>query len=412
MENNIQLILSNYESRYSDLSVFLDERATEFYVYMGLSLLERVSANAEEIGYKMFIGRLYNQGVKLSILRDRFHHDSRTVKKWGNALKTCSVEVMSKAFAGRSATKKTNPLLIRYVLQQYRLRSTLGRSYREKIIQGVKEIFKVTLSPSLVSQIFSLTSKDSNESSKDEKMGTSTHNSASSNSKNTQTVQRSTLFQKDSPASTNGELIHHAGLVLFEEYLPAYSWFDQQMLRQILSGAVNVEQSKTLCFESLSRFSPKVIKTLRKQRQLLDQRANLENELELYRMNAQLLDDGPGKGKIYYFDPHTKHYTGILKILKGWCGSLHSISKIINLDTFHTQSGRPCFIQHYSSYYDMRERFFMSLAVFDKLFAPEERCGRTFVVDRGIFGVECFKRFEYDYLITWEKGTTVRDGMM
>ena len=46
----------------------------------------------------------------------------------------------------------------------------------------------------------------------------------------------------------------------------------------------------------------------------------------------------------------------------------------------------------------------MSLSLFDELFSPDERSGRTFVMDRGIFGIECFKRFEKDYLITWEKG--------
>lgn len=176
------------------------------------------------------------------------------------------------------------------------------------------------------------------------------------------------------------------------------------MLCQILSGAVNVEQSKTLCFESLSRFCPNLIKTLREQRHLLDEEATLQNELELYRRNALFLSDGPGKGNIYFFDPHSKRYTGQLKILKGWCGSLHSVSQIINLDCFHPETGRPCFIQHYSPYYDMRERFFMSLSLFDELFPLDERSGRTFVIDRGIFGVECFSRFEKDYLITWEKG--------
>jgi hypothetical protein len=143
---------------------------------------------------------------------------------------------------------------------------------------------------------------------------------------------------------------------------------------------------------------------LREQRHLLDEEATLENELELYRRNASFLSDGPGKGKVYFFDPHSKRYTGQLKVLKGWCGSLHSVSKIINLDCFHTETGRPCFIQHYSPYYDMRERFFMSLSLFDELFSPDERSGRTFVIDRGIFGIECFYRFEKDSLITWEKG--------
>ena len=90
--------------------------------------------------------------------------------------------------------------------------------------------------------------------------------------------------------------------------------------------------------------------------------------------------------------------------MKGWCGSTHSISKIVNLDSFHTASGRPCYIQHYTPYYDMRERFFMSLVQFDRLFDVDKRTGRTFIIDRGIYGLDCFFRFEKDYLITWEKG--------
>lgn len=407
MTENIQLVLSSYETRYSDLSVFIDREESEFYVYIGVALLERISIDAEEIGHKMFIGRLYNSGVKLCILRDRFGHDNRTVKKWGNALKTCDVDEMSKAFTGRKAAKKTTPELIRYILQQYNNRSILGRSYREKIIMGVEEVFAMHLSASLISQIFRLKSNTSHDNSKDlndEKRAIPEHKKIAIGSENDQTVQRSPIFSDEYPLSPNGEMIHHAGLVLFEKYLSCYPWFQRQVLCQILSGAVNVEQSKTLCFDSLSRFCPNLIKTLREQRHLLDKEAILENELELYRSNASFLSDGPGKGKVYYFDPHSKRYTGQLKILKGWCGSLHSVSKIINLDCFHTETGRPCFIQHYSPYYDMRERFFMSLSLFDELFSPGERSGRTFVIDRGIFGIECFSRFEKDYLITWEKG--------
>ncbi len=403
MIENIQLVLSNYETRYSDLSVFLDKEESEFYVYIGVALLERISIDTEQIGHKMFIGRLYNSGVKLSVLRDRFGHDSRTVKKWGNALKTCDVDEISKAFTGRKAAKKTTPELIRYIQQQYNNRSVLGRSYREKIIIGVEEVFSVRLSASLISQIFRL-ERNISHGSNDEKRAILEHKTTVAASKNDQSVHRSPIFFDEYSPSPNGEMIHHAGLVLFEKYLSCYPWFQRQVLCQILSGAVNVEQSKTLCFDSLSRFCPTLIKTLREQRHLLDEEATLENELELYRANASFLSDGPGKGKIYYFDPHSKRYTGQLKILKGWCGSLHSVSKIINLDCFHTETGRPCFIQHYSPYYDMRERFFMSLSLFDELFTPDERSGRTFVIDRGIFGIECFKRFENDYLITWEKG--------
>jgi len=407
MKENIQLVLSNYESKYSDLSVFLDKEEAEFYVYIGVALLERVSIDAEEIGHKMFIGRLYNSGVKLSVLKERFEHDPRTIKKWGRALKTCDVDEMSKAFTGRKAKMKTTPELIRYVVQQYKERFILGHSFREKIIMRVEEVFGVRLSPSLISGIYRNCGDDLPDDSfdlEDENKATLEHEETFTGSKYVGSVQRSPFFSSDRPLSPNGEMIHHAGLVLFEKHLSSYPWFQRQIICQILSGAVNVEQSKSLCFESLAKFCPKSLKTLREQRQLLDDYATLDGELELYRINAGLLSDGPGKGKVYYFDPHTKRYTGTLNTLKGWCGSLHSVSRIINLDCFHTQSGRPCFIQHYSPYYDMRERFFMSLAVFDELFAPDDRSGRTFVIDRGIFGLECFKRFENDYLITWEKG--------
>ena len=407
MKENIQLILSSYETRYSDLSVFLDKEESEFYVYIGVALLERVSINAEEIGHKMFIGRLYNSGVKLCVLEKRFGHDPRTVKKWGWALKTCDVDEMSKAFTGRKAKMKTTPELIRYVVQQYKSRSVLGSSFREKIIMGVEEVFGVRVSPSLISGIY----RNSGDAppvgsfySDEENRDALEHKEAFVGSKYVGSVQRSPIFSTDSPPSQNGEMIHHAGLVLFEKDLSSYPWFQRQIICQVLSGAVNVEQSKSLCFESLARFCPELSKTLSAQRRLLDDHATLEGELELYRLNAGLLSDGPGKGKVFYFDPHTKRYTGMLNALKGWCGSLHAVSRIINLDCFHTQSGRPCFIQHYSPYYDMRERFFMSLSVFDELFAPNERTGRTFVIDRGIYGLECFKRFENDYLITWEKG--------
>lgn len=154
MTENLQLVLSNYESKYSDLSVFIDQKESEFYAYLGVALLERININAEEIGHKMFIGRVYNSGAKLCTIIKAFGHDGRTVKKWGAALKTCDVDEMSKAFTGRKAVRKTTPELIRYVLQQYHYRSILGHSYRKKIIMGVEDVFGVHLSTSLVNSIF------------------------------------------------------------------------------------------------------------------------------------------------------------------------------------------------------------------------------------------------------------------
>ena len=87
----IQPILSCCESIDTDLSVFVNSEESEFYVYLGVALLERVSISPENIAHKMLIGRLYNSGAKLSLLRERFNHDPRTIKKWANALKVVTL---------------------------------------------------------------------------------------------------------------------------------------------------------------------------------------------------------------------------------------------------------------------------------------------------------------------------------
>jgi hypothetical protein len=203
-----------------------------------------------------------------------------------------------------------------------------------------------------------------------------------------------------------GEMwLHHIGLALFAPALALFAnAFERQLLAQILLGAVNIEQAKTLCRASLAYLVQPLVLGLAEQRRLLDTRATPLAVIEVYRRNAELLADGPNRGTEFYFDPHVKEYTGQLKVLKGWCGRVHGVVKSLNLDCFHTLSGRPCFVQHYSPYYDMRERFFFSRSQFDLLFAADRRSGRTFVIDRGIYSLPVLQSFGADYVITWEKG--------
>ena len=167
------------------------------------------------------------------------------------------------------------------------------------------------------------------------------------------------------------QFIHHAGQAIFASQMKGFSDpLQRQFIGQILQGAVNVEQSKTICGRSLAHFTGPVINGLKDQRDGLDRQAGIEAVFGVYERNRELLIDGPNRGDLFYFDPHTKEYTGQLKVLKGWCGRRHGPAKVMNLDSFHTRSGRPCFVQHYSAYYDMRERFFMSRDLFDRLFVP------------------------------------------
>ncbi len=269
----IQPVLSCCESLDTDLSVFIDPEESQFYVYIGVALLERVSISAEAIDHKMLMGRLYNGGARLALLKKRFRHDPRTIKKWGDALKSCDANEMSIAFAGRQAFTKRTPALINYVRQQYRERSFLGRSYRERIILGVQEIFGVMISRSLVSDICRNQSTISPEQSDDEcydiapNRAIVEHLDDNSTSNGDSTVQRLPCFLSDRYDTYFGKImLQHAGLILFDCADVKYNLVQQQIICQLLQGAVNIEQSKTLCFESLLFFNNELISCLRDQR--------------------------------------------------------------------------------------------------------------------------------------------------
>ncbi|HIM11953.1 TPA: hypothetical protein EYM26_14265 [Candidatus Poribacteria bacterium] len=213
--------------------------------------------------------------------------------------------------------------------------------------------------------------------------------------------------------SSQLRVIHHAGQILFSPWMdliganrPHAFGLQSQWIGQILQGAVNIEQSHLICDSSLSFFTGPTLAGLKAQRDHLAEMASPEAILDVYKANARLLPDGPGIGKAFFYDPHTKDCSTQLDMLKGWCGRHHAITKVLHLDFIHTQSGLPCFIQHYDNFYDLRERFFITLSVFQNLFPHNSLAGSTFILDRGIFGSGVFAKFrEHNCdLITWEKG--------
>lgn len=406
MQTSLQPILSCGEGICSDISIFLNRGGTEYEVYLGVALLERVGADPEVTQRKMLVGRLYNAGVPVVELGEKFGHDPRTIKKWAAALLSSDIDEMARAFAGRAGRRRTSPELIRYARQLYRDRHILGRNYRQVIIEKVAEVFGVRISTSTASAIFASAQKDDPLPEEVGERAIPSQPEVESSSEQAGSVKQSPTPLPAQTAAAGGgrQWIHHAGQVLFAEGMKGIADpLLRQFIAQILQGAVNVEQSKTLCGRSLANFTGPVVNGLREQRRRLDQQARIEQLMRIYGHNAELLSDGPNRDDLFYFDPHTKEYTGLLDVLKGWCGRRHGVVKALNLDSFHTRSGRPCFIQHHSPYYDMRERFFMALARFDLLFAPEKRRGRTFVIDRGIYSLPTLQSFGRDYVITWEK---------
>ena len=407
MPTTLQPILACDQQGASDITVALTAGGTAYEVYLGVALLERVGADPASVARKMLVGRLYNAGRTLTELGERFGHDPRTIRKWAGALRSGDIDAIARAFAGRQGHRKTSPELLRYAWQLYRERARLGRNYRALVIEQIAEVFGVRLSTTTVSGLFAAAAAGQAERSEPPIRATALQNAPAPGSAAPASVKQSPISlpvqgERLAPAR---QWLHHAGQALFAgEMAGIADPLQRQLLGQVLQGAVNIEQSKTLCLRSLAHFTGPVVAELKAQRDGLDRLACEEALIAAYARNAELLVDGPNRGDLFYFDPHVKEYTGQLKLLKGWCGRRHGVVKALNLDSFHTRSGRPCFIGHYSPYDDTRERFFRSRARFDRLFDHDRRQGRSFVIDRGIYSLPVLQSFAPDYVITWEKG--------
>ena len=417
---NLQPLLVSCKYTATDLSLMLSSDGRDIFAFLDTALLERISCSPEKLEYKILVGRMVNAGHSLSELTKAFGHDPRTMKRWGAALQSEDPEFIVSVFSGRGGAGKVTPALKKYITRRYReLRKRNDQEYRDKIRCEVSHYFDTDLSGETLRKIFR--AADCTVTDFAEKMSTDCASASGSGMDYGQERNRSpeNIGSSELPpdilstGSKSVRAVHHAGMILFIIMLelfrrehPHSGALQSQWVGQILQGAVNIEQSRMVTAEDLARFTGIAEPGIEPQRRQLRDLATPDAVVDIYAANARLLSDGPGKGDIFYYDPHSKEYTGGLDVLKGWCGSRHSIVKTMYLDAIHTESGRPCFLQHYSPYYDLRERFFMALEMFNRIFPEERRKDRTFVLDRGIYGLETIKLLlnSDDDLITWEKG--------
>jgi len=173
----------------------------------------------------------------------------------------------------------------------------------------------------------------------------------------------------------------------------------------VLLGAVNVERTKLLNFESLQILLGKAVGSLNLQRSQLDKMANDEGFLSLLRCNAEWV--GAREQTQFYYDPHTKQYTGAEKILEGWCPKVRGVDKVLHMDFIHTPEGEPVFVEDTDNFDDLRERFPKVVGRFRRMLDVPDEKPLTFVIDRGIFKIELFSRLReshHIHIVTWEKG--------
>jgi len=213
------------------------------------------------------------------------------------------------------------------------------------------------------------------------------------------------------PTPSTARFCHHVGVLLFckvlwglEQHGATEGWLLKQWLATLLLGAVNIEQTKLLDFEALERLLGRTLRSRFPQRCQLKELAAVPTTLEVLGFNAQLV--GAAQQRDFYFDPHTKHYTGQQPVLKGWCATLRWADKVLHSDCFHTPTGQPVYLDCADNYQDMRQRFATLRPPFRQAVGLPAEAVVTYVLDRGIFSHEVFTQAldAPDYhLITWEK---------
>jgi len=153
----------------------------------------------------------------------------------------------------------------------------------------------------------------------------------------------------------------HAGVLLFADALrtvadavtPPQPWL-RQALGSVLAGALNVEPTKHLNAADLAALLGPQVQGLGAQRRQLKALAAGPTAAALLRWNAHRLDAAAQSD--FYFDPHTKHYTGMAAVLKGWCATLRWADKALHSDFLHSATGQPLYFECTDNYADLRVR--------------------------------------------------------
>jgi hypothetical protein len=201
----------------------------------------------------------------------------------------------------------------------------------------------------------------------------------------------------------------HLGVLIFSSFFKTLTdkglGYIKQWLIAILLGAQNIEQTKFLHYSSLKAMLDNVVKHPISQRYTLKQMATAANRDALLCFNGELVK--VIRERDFYYDPHTKHYTGQLKILATWCPSVRLADKGINMDFIHTVNGFPVYFDTADNFYDLRERFKANFECFRVLMGFPDDIVLTTIIDRGIFSTDILSDIvatPNQHIITWEKG--------
>ena len=429
MHGELQQILGTGK-RNPCFTVFRGEQG-DLLLFYGGELLERLPDDRGHAQYKLMVATLYNAGVNARSLQETFRVDPKTMRRWGRALEGGDVDGLARVLAGRQAHRKLTPEIQAFARMRFlHIYPENRRSYSQTIRREIVEVFAKEISAESLRPLFGKLRKaiacggevraEKGETPCDVALPESTHSDALKPQKQAEGAIESgkggNPYRKGSPSfpsKTEGniEFSHHLGILLFSQVLllvervdEAFGWLLKQWLCSILLGALNIEQSKLLDLDGLAQVIGQTRKSRRPQRVLLAGLARTSIADRLYLLNAELV--GADSCSDFYYDPHTKQYTGGMNILKGWCGSRHFADKALHMDFIHTADGHPVYVSYDDNYDDLRTRYAPVVSAMRSALEIDPGRVLTLVFDRGIYGQKTFGRIIKDpalHLVTWEK---------
>ena len=455
-ENYLQPILGT-SPKNMVFSVHQNRQTQQYHVYYGLELFDVVPSDKEDTRFKLMVAHMHIIGFALTALQSAFAVDPRTIKKWSTALRSGSAQKLQKALIGLGSNRKLTEPIQQFVRMRFEEIYPQDRyRYSSKIREEIKQVFNEEISSETLRGLFKelkeqhnqtalqVNRSESAEKEDEEKEDWSDEgDDLPPNPCDTVAVQAYMESAGELGVSTSNqdnELIHsspqaeaapenrnadavfygrrwcsHPGLLLFSEALsslqkslpeeaakPLTQW-----ISQVLLGAANLEQTKLLSIEDLQLLLGGDLpgSAVHQRNKLEAIAADQTSAQALLRWNFDRV--GGQEESDFFFDPHTKHYTGQQKILKGWCAKIRFADKILNADFAHTRKGQPIYLENTDNYEDIRQRF----ASFEERFRqnlqiPPER-ELTWIIDRGIFSkalLDWVANSSNKHLITWEKG--------
>ena len=451
-----QLILPT-DKRNPCFSVYASDDGLDIEVFYGLELLEVVPDDNTHPAFKMMVGRLANANVKIATLEEVFGVDRKTIRSWGQAIQSRDPNLLERVLLGRSVNQKRTPTIDKYVVRRWAELCSEGRpDFRATLVREIENIFDVKFSGETLRQIvnefttekstipepFSPTDasqatapismpgelicresicSDDNEATSTDLVSnepqSNNHGTSNDFLPPTDTPQDSKCFPSNwQPNPGDTILCDHVGMLIFASALSSITHATTpaepllaQWLGSILLGAVNIEQTKYLNWDDLGNLLGQTVRFPTPQREQLTRLANSDVIDAVLRWNYQQLTNTPGEptDNDFYYDPHTAHYTGMQKVLKGWCASLRWADKIINSDYIHSSKGHPIYFECTDNFDDLRIRFLPLIRRLRTCLQWNAQRVLTFVVDRGIYSNDIFHQVHADpaiHLITWEKG--------